>query len=164
MIAIKEIFDGYMEHHADAEYSKRSELGDALFNMAKHDAWGNEFAKSIKDGDSKAKKMLDQVADKIWDILQKPATFEFQIGLAVHDFKNDFDSAKAAKDEAIAEAKAEIKRMVGKIPKDSKMSCKFDEFDSSNPAHATAYFDIKMKGPGPFIKKFERIYKKEFGI
>ena len=96
------------------------------------------------------------------------ATTEFEVVLSVRDYKGSFDDAQCATDDAKQQAIDEIcsdlmecgysEKQARKMVKQVKVTrIRFEEFDSSNPTHADAYFLATVSGPKKIIDIHEYV-------
>jgi hypothetical protein len=97
-------------------------------------------------------------------------TFDFETTTAVSDYDDDFDDAKSDTEGVLKQANSEIGRYLGKAfprakwAKQLKIEVSFDEFDSSNPSHANAYWNVKVKGPRKIVELIAQKNAKELDL
>lgn len=82
-------------------------------------------------------------------------TYTFETSLAVADYEGDFDDCQEAVDDARESAIAHMRDVLGAGELPTIVSIEFCEFDSSNPGHANAYFEVTVEGDEDAIAKLE---------
>lgn len=85
-------------------------------------------------------------------------TYTFETVLSVSDF-DSFEDAQEAIEEAAAEAKVELVDIVGEdgYAQLTVSDPEFLEFDSGNPSHAGAYFEISIEGPNEIVRTVRQV-------
>lgn len=97
------------------------------------------------------------------------STAQFEVMLEVcnylegDDYESAFDLAKTDEDEARAEAHAQLTEWLGDDATKFGIAAEFVEFDSNNPHHAGAAWQITLTGEPSLIDRVQQEIDRAFG-
>lgn len=86
--------------------------------------------------------------------------YDFEVSLSVHHHGRDILPGREGVELATMQAKKEIEEL-GFDPGQYDIAVTFQEFDSPNDSHASAYYLVTLRGD---VSSFSQAYKESIGL